>query len=132
MIKLRRPFGVRTHLGAGMLLLALVSVAVTGALIRVAVDAELRKFGRQDLQRAASRTAAVAEAAYRQSDGWRPAWVRVVVAPKSSAGHAVEIVGADGRRLRGSPPRSLRDPARAPVIVGGRRVGTVAVGYPRG
>ena len=66
----RRPLGVRVYLVAAMMLLAIVSVAVSAVVINRGVDTELREFSQRDLRFSATNAAEMAASAYLEVGGW--------------------------------------------------------------
>jgi two-component system sensor histidine kinase BaeS len=121
----RRPLGVRAHLLAAMVALALTSVAATALLINRTVDIELARFAERDLQLAADDAAVTAAAARREAGGWTQRSVRALRTVARSRGDTIALVGVDGRPVDGSPSVARSQAARAAVIVHGRLVGTV-------
>jgi len=122
-----RPLGVRVHLVAAMMLIALASVVVAAVIINRAVDTELRDFAQRDLRFSATNAADMAASAYLEAGGWSE---RPVIALREIAegrGDEVVVLGGDGRPVVGSPASATDWAAgeRAPIVVEGRQVGTV-------
>jgi two-component system, OmpR family, sensor histidine kinase BaeS len=128
-----RLLGVRAHLLAAMMLLALASVAISAAIINRAVDSELRDFSKRDLRFSATNAAELAASAYLEAGGWSARPVNALRAIARGRGDAVVVLGADRRPVVGSPASALdwADGERAPVVVRGVRVGTVVATHPR-
>ncbi|HWT24948.1 MAG TPA: anti-sigma factor antagonist [Solirubrobacteraceae bacterium] len=121
----RRPVGVRTHLAAAAVALAVTSVAGAGVFTHAAVDDELAKFAQRDLAQEATQVATHAQFGYAQAGGWTSELVESLVRAESLENRTLVIRGPDGRPLPGSPRDPARDGAEAEVSVGGRVVGTV-------
>jgi two-component system sensor histidine kinase BaeS len=128
-----RRLGVRGQLIGAMMVLAVASVLVSAVIINRAVDTELRDFAQRDLRLSATNAAEMAATAYLDADGWAERPVMALRTIASGHGDEVVVLGADDQPVVGSPPASSGWAAgeRAPVVVGGRRVGTVVATHPR-
>jgi two-component system, OmpR family, sensor histidine kinase BaeS len=124
-VRALRPLGVRAHLLGAMVALALVSVAVTAMVVNRAVDSELGDFAKRDLHITAMNAADTAAAVYIEDRGWSERSVLAMRTVLRAHGEAVVVLGADGRPVPGSPNLTTAQGQHAPVIVHGRRVGTV-------
>jgi two-component system sensor histidine kinase BaeS len=131
-MRLRRPVGVRLQLAAAMVALAVISVAVAGLLIHRAADVEIRDFGRRDLQQTANRIAVTAAFAYDDSGGWTGRRVAELIEAERAEDHAVVLLDERGRPMPGSAPAIPPNSRRAPVLDGGRQVGTAIAGHAQG
>src|SRR4051794_32188482 len=116
-----------------MTALALASVAVSAIIINRAVDTELRQFARRDLRFSATNAAEMAAGAYLQAGGWYARSVYAIRTVSRSRGDDLVILNASGERVIGSaesaPSGELGE--RAPVVVRGRRVGTIIASHAR-
>jgi two-component system sensor histidine kinase BaeS len=127
-----RRGGVRAHLLAAMVLLALASVAVTAALVNRAVDSELRDYSERDLRISADNAADTAAAVYLEDGGWSERSVIAMRTVLRVHGERIVVLGADGRPAPGSPLPLAPHGERAPVMVRGHAVGTVIASPPPG
>jgi signal transduction histidine kinase len=123
----RRPVGVRVHLVAAMMLLAIVSVAVSAVVINRGVDMELHEFSQRDLRLSAKNAAAMASSAYLEVGGWAARPVLALRAVAAEHGDDVVVLDDQGRPIMGSPSTATdwAGGERAPVVVDGRQVGTI-------
>ena len=123
----RRPLGVRVYLVAAMMLLAIVSVAVSAVVINRGVDTELREFSQRDLRFSATNAAEMAASAYLEVGGWSERPVLALRAVAAEHGDEVVVLGEQGRPVMGSPATATdwADGERAPIVVDGRQVGTI-------
>ena len=123
----RRPLGVRVYLVAAMMLLAIVSVAVSAVVINRGVDTELREFSQRDLRFSATNAAEMAASAYLEVGGWSERPVLALRAVAAEHGDEVVVLGERGRPVMGSPATATdwADGERAPIVVDGRQVGTI-------
>src|SRR3954447_11508442 len=124
-VKALRPLGVRTHLLGAMVGLALASVAVTAIVVNRAVDSEIGEFAKRDLHITAMNAADTAASVYIEDRGWSERSVLAMRTVLHAHGEAVVVLGTEGRPVPGSPNLTTARGAQAPVIVHGRRVGTV-------
>jgi signal transduction histidine kinase len=127
----RRPLGVRVHLVAAMMLLAIVSVAVSAFVINRGVDTELREFSQRDLRFSATNAAEMAASAYLEVGGWSERPVLALRAVAAQHGDEVVVLDERGGPVLGSPATDSADGERAPVVVEGRQVGTIVATHAR-
>jgi two-component system, OmpR family, sensor histidine kinase BaeS len=122
-----RPLGVRVHLVAAMMLIALASVLVSAVIINRAVDTELDAFAHRDLRFSATNASEMAASAYLEAGGWSERPVMALRDIANGRGDEVVVVDANGEPVVGSPATATdwAEGERAPVIVEGRQVGTV-------
>jgi len=129
-----RPLGVRTQLLGAMVGLALASVAVTAIIVNRAVDSELRDFSQRDLRFSATNAAEMAASVYRETGGWTERSVTALRTIAALRGDDVVVLGADGRPVGGWSPATATqssDGERAPIMVGGTRIGTIVASHTR-
>jgi two-component system, OmpR family, sensor histidine kinase BaeS len=125
-----RPLDVRSRLAARMVLVALLGVLVATVGSVLAVDDSLESFGRDDLQLSANHTAAIARVLYQDApEGWTKQKAATLTELERLNGHVVVIRDADGTLVPGSAARPAEDSATAPVAIGARQVGTIALGH---
>jgi two-component system, OmpR family, sensor histidine kinase BaeS len=125
--------GVRAQLVTAMMLVAVTSVVVSAVLINRAVDIELHDVAHRDLRFAATNTAEMAASAYLEAGGWSERPVMALRTIATERGDDVVVLGADGRPVVGSPATATdwAEGERAPIVVGGRQVGTILASHPR-
>lgn len=124
-----RHWGVRRHLAAAMVGVAVAGVLVATLASAVAVDRGIDHFGRADLQLSADHSAGVAATIYARDGGWTPAGVADLRRLESIQGHTVVVQDAAGQVQGGSSTRQAPERAGAPVRVQGRRVGEVSIAH---
>jgi two-component system sensor histidine kinase BaeS len=124
--------GIRTQLGIAMVTLAVLSIAFAGLLIHRTASGRLEAFGRSDLQQTADRLAVLAGFAFEEGRGWPRHRVEELARAEAVEGHAIVLTDLDGTPAPGSPTLVPPDSRRAAVKAGGRHVGAVIVGHPRG
>jgi two-component system, OmpR family, sensor histidine kinase BaeS len=129
-VRIARTLGVRSQLLGAMVLVAVVSVAVTALLVNRAVDAELRELSTRDLRISAANAAETAAAGYIDDGGWSPRSVRALRTVFRAHGEAIAVLWPGGRPAPGSPPMAAERGARARVLVAGHLVGTVVATPP--
>jgi len=127
---LRRPWGIRTQLVAVTVGIAVTAVLIATLSSAIAVDSAVERFGRMDLQLSAEHTAAVAGFFYgRDGRRWTPGAVREIARLESVEGHIVVVRDRRGHVVPGSAAQQAPQRALAPVIVGGRRVGSISLAH---
>jgi two-component system, OmpR family, sensor histidine kinase BaeS len=124
-----RPLGVRSHLAFAMIALALAGVGVAGELTYRAAAGEIGEFAERDLGLSVRHTAWLAADDYVEHGGWSAAEFRDLAEAERLQGHAVTILRADGLPVAGAPAEIPHEPAQAPILAAGRRVGTAFLGY---
>ncbi len=132
-MRVRRPLGVRVHLLVAMVAIALTSVAVSGVLITRSVEREMDDFARRDLRFSALTAAEMASAVYLEAGHWSAPAVHALDTVARTHGDAFRLLDADGTPVAGpaAHPAAVGE-VREPVIVRGRRVGTVVASHPSG
>jgi len=108
-----------------MVAVALTSVGLTGVLVVRAVGSEVGELARRDLRLSAAGVSEMAATVYIEAGGWSARSIRAMRHVARSRGDEVAVLGADGSPLPGSPAPDGDDGVRAPVVVDGRRVGTI-------
>src|SRR3954469_11586003 len=127
---LRRPWRIRTQLVAVTVGIAVTAVLIATLSSAIAVDGAVERFGRMDLQLSAEHTAAVAGFFYgRDGRRWTPGAVREIARLESVEGHIVVVRNRRGHVVPGSAAQQAPQRALAPVIVGGRRVGSISLAH---
>jgi signal transduction histidine kinase len=126
-----RPLGVRVHLLAAMVALALASVAVTAVVVNRAVDSELSDFSHRDLRITAVNAAETAAAVYLEDGGWSERSVVAMRTVLRAHGESIVVLGSNGRPVPGSPASIYAGGEHAAVVVQGHGVGTVIATPPR-
>ena len=142
----RRPGPLAWRLAAAFVTVAVAAVGVLAALIVAAADTETAALLDRQHRDAAHATATAAGAAFRTAGGWGGADLVTAGAVAASAAARVVVTGPDGRVVAAPTDRLARmmadmhgvaavdeprgDPVTAPVVVDGRRVGTVTLTFP--
>jgi two-component system sensor histidine kinase BaeS len=122
-----RPTGLRARLALAFVLVAVLAVATATVFANLGLDPRLNSAARARLNRSAGHAAGFAAGVYAGSPaGWSPAARGTLAHLAALDGLRLAIVTPDGRRLSVGPPPTGAT-ARAPVIVRGRRVGTVVI-----
>ena len=118
--------GLRTRLALGFVGVALLGVGIATLLSDLGLEPRVNDAARARLQRSAVHMAEIAAEVYRDDAGWRRDGIVTL-------GHLAEIDGlrvtltGDGARPVGGLAPAIGATATAPVIVGGRSVGSITV-----
>ena len=125
-MKLLGRFGLRGRLALALAGVAVVSVALATVLADRGLDSRLDQFARDRLHATATHSADLAAAAFRREGRWTSATATELRHLAAMNGYGLVLYSPSGRAVGGS--NRLRSPrASAPVRVGGRAVGTIAV-----
>lgn len=127
-----RRIGLRERLAVALAAVAIVAVAVATILADAGLDSRLNQYAHDSLRDAATHTAGLAAALYRQRDGWTAGTVTDLGHLAEMNGYRLTLSNAAGRSLSHGelPPGGAR--ASAAVTVAGRSVGRVTVAPVRG
>lgn len=144
MLRRSRRSSLWLRLAVAFVVVALAGVALLAGLTLAATNSQVASLSRaQHLETTTSVVAATA-AAYRHAGGWRGAEFESAVAVANEAGVTVTVFDRAKHRIAGSSspqgggqtgPGSTAEvnvvtTQRAPVVVRGRTVGTVVLGFP--
>lgn len=134
-MSLLRVLGLRARLAVALSAVAVAAIAVATLLSNRGLEGSLTDFARERLDASAEHTAALAASVYRREGGWNERVVEDLGHVARADELALTIRDSAGRRMVASRGRGAEAPtehARAPVLVGGTRVGTVSVAPLRG
>jgi len=117
---------------AAFAVVALVAVAITGALAAVAFDRQVRASAAAQEARIAAATVAAVSAAY-ETTGWAEAGLRPVMSYIDGTGAVLRVTTAVGQVVARSPGfAAARGPALVrPVMAGHRKVGLMTIRFGR-
>lgn len=122
------PLGAR--LALAFLSVAVGALALLSGLVLAAAGRDVSRLVRQEQDITLADVADAAAAAYGEAGGWAGADLDAVVALAGHEDASVEVLDTAGRRVAGSPRSTGPAHARTrEVVVGGRRVGTVRLGF---
>jgi two-component system sensor histidine kinase BaeS len=129
-----RTLGLRARLSIALVAVALLAVATATLLSSRGIDPRLSEAARARLDRSARSTADVAARIYRRDRAWtRGAAFEVEHVALTNGVNATvftsggRIVASERDGVEAKPPAPAGETAAAPVVVGGRNVGTVRV-----
>ena len=123
----RRPLSLAARITVALVAVALLAVGLSMAFADRGLSSRLDQFAHERLDAAAQHSAALAASLYRENGGW-------TADTRHELGHLAEM---NGYRLTlstgaAAPPQAGHFSSSAPVIVGGKRVGGVAIAPVRG
>ena len=123
----RRPLSLAARVTVALVVVALLGVGLSMAFADRGLSSRLDQFAHERLDAAAQHSAALAAGLYRENGGWTGG-------ARHELGHLAEM---NGYRLTlstgaAAPPRAGHFSSSAPVIVGGKRVGALAIAPVRG
>jgi two-component system sensor histidine kinase BaeS len=120
--------GLRGRLALALALVAVLSVALSMLLADTGLTSRLDQSARERMRSAAMHTAELAGGLYQQQGGrWTPATLTELGHLAAIGGYRVAVYDPAGGLLTGSLPSSASAVAHARVVVGGQRVGSVAL-----
>ncbi len=128
-----RPALVRTitaRLALAFLAVAMGALAVLSLLVMLAATRDVADRARQEQDQTAADVAQAAGTAYADAGSWRGADLDTPDALARLGGAEVVVLDESGKRVSGPAPSGTpRRLVHKEVVVGGRHVGTVAVGF---
>ena len=135
---MRRPLGpLGLRFAAGFVGISLFAVAVFSVAVLIADQGNVSRLAATERDRTTAEVVALVQNIYRSGGGWPQADLRPVTALTTQAGTTIRLTDHNGTVLLGGPPFSpanstaLKANERA-IIVDGKSVGTVTVGFPDG
>jgi signal transduction histidine kinase len=117
---------LRARLALALVGVALLAVALAALIGNLGLDPRLNQAAHARLQRSATHAADLAATVYQDAGGWSPTARAELTHLAALDGLRVSVSLPDGRVLAIGPPPT-GSTAQAPVVIGGRRLGTIVV-----
>ena len=118
--------GLRARLALSFVAVALLGAGVATLLADLGLEPRVNDAARTRLQRSATHMAEIAAEVYREDAGWRPAAIVTLGHLAEIDGLRVTLLGKSGKPVAGLR-LAIGATASAPVVAGGRRVGSITV-----